>query len=223
MWEFIDKIVYINLDSRQDRRDIMTKFFREKNVPMEKVIRFSAIQQKSGALGCLKSHTAVLSMAKQNNWNNVLILEDDLQWINFDSAYRQLEEYVRKPDWNVIMLTGWYREYSFPRIYSSYNTGAYLVKNSYYDTLLANRNYAVYMRSKALFFQPKVPHDADVSWDHCMKTGVWYGLYPCIISQVDGPSDNSKGIIKASLAVGIYSLEVRRQIWGHENGLLRIV
>jgi hypothetical protein len=151
-------------------------------------------------------------MAKQNKWKNVLILEDDLQWINFQSAYKQLEEYVKKPEWNVILLTGWYKSFSFPRIYESYNTGAYLVKDSYYDTLLENRRNAVYRRSKALFFQLKYFYDADISWWSCMKSGIWYGLYPCLISQVDGQSDNSGRPIKASLAVGIYNKDLRKDI-----------
>ena len=31
MWEFVDKVVYINLDHREDRRQVMQKFFVLKN------------------------------------------------------------------------------------------------------------------------------------------------------------------------------------------------
>jgi hypothetical protein len=37
MWDFVDKVIYINLDHRQDRRDIMTKFFENAKIPLEKV------------------------------------------------------------------------------------------------------------------------------------------------------------------------------------------
>jgi glycosyl transferase family 25 len=90
MWEFIDKVIYINLDHREDRRKIMDTFFEKGNIPTEKIVRFSAIRAKKG-VGCLRSHAGALSMAKENGWKNVLILEDDLEWLDFENGYKQLE------------------------------------------------------------------------------------------------------------------------------------
>ena len=83
MWEFIDKIIYINLDHRDDRRKIMSKFFQNTKIPLEKVVRFSGIKKKYGPRGCLESHTSILELAKENGWKNILILEDDLEIFNF--------------------------------------------------------------------------------------------------------------------------------------------
>jgi len=215
MWEFIDKIVYINLDNRQDRRDIMAKFFKEGQIPDDKIIRFSAIKHKRPPIGILQSHTEVLHMAKRAGWKNVLILEDDLQWINLESGYQQLLELISKPKWDVILLCGWYKEYDFPRIYSSLNTGAYLVNSDYYDTFLENRTSAIksIVPKNIRQFLSRNNYSADMSWDIIMKRDMWFGLYPCICSQVDGQSDNSKKIINASLAVGIFSAAVRKTIW----------
>jgi len=214
LWEFIDKIVFINLDHRQDRRDVMTKFFEQGGLPADKIVRFSAVKKKRGAIGCLESHTQVLRMAKNEGWKNVLILEDDLQWINLESGYKQLVELIANPQWDVILLCGWYKEYDFPRVYDSLNTGAYLVNSEYYDTLLANREWALRNIYKPLNIFSKVPsYAADVSWKYPMKTGVWYCLYPCICSQIDDYSDNSGRIIKASLAVGIFDRAVKNSIW----------
>jgi len=214
MWEFIDKIIYINLDHRTDRRDLIEKFFQEGNMSSDKIIRFSAIKKDKAETGILESHTQVLRMAKKEGWKNVLILEDDLQWINLESGHQQLAELVSKPKWDVIMLCGWYKEYKFPRIYDSLNCGAYLVNGQYYDTLLANREWALRNISKPRnIFSRISSYSADVSWKFPMKTDVWYGLYPCICSQIDDYSDNSEKIIKASLAVGIFDREVKNSIW----------
>lgn len=209
MWEFIDKIVYINLDHRQDRRDIMTKFFEKGQIPLEKVQRFSAIKQKEGDLGCTMSHTAVLELAKRNGWKNVLILEDDLEWLNFEEGYKQLEDLVSKPDWNVIMLTGWYKDFKFPRIYSAANTGAYLVNSNYYDILLSNRRNAIRCKTSWVKFTTSAPWkwNTDVGWCNLMRRDVWYGIYPCICCQTNTYSDISKVTYNAA---GVHGINVGR-------------
>jgi glycosyl transferase family 25 len=214
MWKFIDKIVYINLEERQDRRDVMSKFFQEGEIPCDKVIKFSAIKKDKVETAILESHTQVLRMAKHEGWKNVLILEDDLQWINLKSGYQQLTELVSKPNWDVILLCGWYKIYEFPRIYDSLNCGAYLVNNKYYDRLLANREWALRNINKPHnIFSSVSSYSADVSWKYAMKKDTWYGLYPCICSQIDDYSDNSGKVIKASLAVGIFDRAVKNSIW----------
>jgi hypothetical protein len=191
----------------------MSEFFKQGGMPKEKIVRFSAVKKKNGAAGCLESHTEVLRMAKTQGWKNVLILEDDLQWTNLESAYQQLVELVSKSNWDVILLTGWYKEYDFPRIYNSLNTGAYLVHGNYYDSLLANREWALKNINSLESLLKIKSYAADVSWKYAMKTGRWYCLYPCICSQIDDYSDNSEKVIKASLAVGIFNQEVKNSIW----------
>ena len=214
MWEFIDKIVYINLDERQDRRNIMKSFFEKGQIPENKIVRFSAIKRKRAVLGILESHTQVLRMAKEADWKNVLILEDDLQWINLQTQYSQLEELTKQP-WDVILLCGWYQDYNFPRIFMSLNAGAYLVNGSYYDKLLENRENALRNMNKSgirkLF--DKKSYAADVSWNSLMRQDNWFGLYPCICSQVDGESNNTGRIIKASQVVGIFDQKIHDAVF----------
>ena len=209
MWEFIDKVVYINLDHREDRRQIMKKFFTEGNIPEEKIMRFPAIKRATGAIGCIESHTEVLRIAKRNNWKNVLILEDDLEWLEFEQGYKQLEELIQKPDWNVIMLVGWYQKFEFPRIYMAANTGAYLVNSNYYDTLLKNREQS--LRSYKGWQRWTTPKEwkwnADVWWCKLMSSGVWYGVHPCICHQTNTYSDISKITYNAS---GVYGINTGR-------------
>jgi glycosyl transferase family 25 len=208
MWEFIDKIVYINLDHRQDRRDIMKKFFTEGQIPEDKIIRCPAIRTSKGYVGCLRSHTKALQMAKDNNWKNVLILEDDLEWFNLDTQYKALEDLTKLPRWDVIQLVGWYIKYDFPRIYGTMNAGAYLVNGSYFDTLLRNRMESLRkMQSVEILYKSLTQYTADVYWNKLAEKDHWYGLYPCICRQVDIYSDNSKITYKQSEVNGIYNPE----------------
>ena len=212
MWEFIDKVIYINLDERQDRRDIMKAFFEKGKIPEDKIVRFPAIRRRVPGVGCLLSHTSVLETAKQNGWKNILILEDDLQWLDFEPAYKQLEELVSKPKWDTILLTGFYIKYEFPRIYSSLNAGAYLVNESYIDTLLENRKWSIKMKNNFFKFQ-KGHYSVDVAWAKLMEKDTWFCLYPCICSQVDGQSDNNNTQLKASLIVGIFDRDIYNKVF----------
>lgn len=135
MWEFIDKIVYINLDHREDRRQIMQKLFDEGQIPPEKIHRFSAIKHKFGIVGCSMSHISVLKLAKEQKWKNVLIMEDDLTWKDFEENYKQLETL---PEFDVCMIGGQYLEKSNLKVTGAFYTNAYIVSSHYYDTLLDN-------------------------------------------------------------------------------------
>ena len=64
--ENIDKIIYINLDRRLDRKQEIAQEFDKMNISKEKIIRFSAINNKSRpGVGCTESHLEVLKLAKK--------------------------------------------------------------------------------------------------------------------------------------------------------------
>lgn len=204
MWEFIDKIVYINLDHREDRRKIMKDFFEKGQIPEDKVIRFPAIQTSKGCIGCLRSHTAVLQMAKDNKWKNVLILEDDLEWLDFEKGYEELKKLIELPKWDIIQLVGWYVKYDFPRVYETMNAGAYIVNSEYYDILLQNRHESLKLLTSFRGLIKTIPYTADVYWNKLACKDTWYCLYPCMCRQVDIYSDNSNIVYRQSEVNGIY-------------------
>jgi glycosyl transferase family 25 len=137
MWEFVDKVVYINLDHREDRRKLMNKLFEEGGIPHEKVERFSAIRHPVGIVGCAMSHIDILKRAKQQGWKSVLVFEDDMQWIDFEQNYKKLEVLVKQP-YDVCMLGGLYLETTPPKVHMAVCTNVYIVRSHYYDTLLNN-------------------------------------------------------------------------------------
>lgn len=74
----IDKIIYINLNKNTERREQIEKELNIYNLPFE---RFEAIENKTAGIGCAKSHLQVLKIAKERNYENILILEDDFTFL----------------------------------------------------------------------------------------------------------------------------------------------
>ena len=102
------KIFYINLDERTDRKCAFEKHMKKYDLEFE---RFSAIKDNYGAFGCAKSHLSVLKNAKNNNLENVIIMEDD---IAFDISPEMLDEKLKlifdnELDFDVFHLSYRYR------------------------------------------------------------------------------------------------------------------
>ena len=74
----IDKIFYINLDKRTDRREEIEQELNQMELSYE---RFPAIHNSSGSVGCGYSHLSVLKIARDRGYKNVLILEDDFTFL----------------------------------------------------------------------------------------------------------------------------------------------
>ena len=67
-------ILYINLDSRKDRMQELTREFANFPVAPERV---SAVKYSPGWKGCSASHLKCITIAKERNYPWVLIVEDD--------------------------------------------------------------------------------------------------------------------------------------------------
>ena len=70
----IDKVIYLNLDKRTDRRNEIEGELNKLDIDY---IRFSAIENKNGPIGCCESHLEIIKLARKNEYKNVLIFEDD--------------------------------------------------------------------------------------------------------------------------------------------------
>jgi len=186
MFESVEKVVYINLDERKDRnaeiqRELLQAF------PVTKIQRFSAIRHVKGAIGCTKSHIAVLEMAKAAGWANVLIVEDDLTWQNYDAAASRFDALLKSP-YDVIVLGGSYVRCNpqTGRLQSCQTTTGYIVAAHYYDTLLAN-----FKESLRAFEAggPCAKFALDQYWKRLQPVGNWYVVQPLFCMQRPGYSD----------------------------------
>ena len=169
---FIEAVVYINLDYRKDRKKDIEKVLSI--FPSEKVKRFSAIKHTPGTIGCTKSHIAVLEMAIEQNWKNVLVVEDDMVWNNnFTEQMKILEEKVKNP-YDVIVLSGMNYNYDKAslKLFSCTSTGAYLVNNHYYKPLLFN--FKEGLMNLKIYHRITEQYNIDLYWQHLHKKDNWY-------------------------------------------------
>lgn len=99
--DFFSKIYCINLDRRPDRWKESLNEFKKLNITVERV---SAID--GGVSGLTLTNYNILKEAILNNYNNILILEDDVMFIdNFYEKFNAKIEYLPN-DWDLLYLGG---------------------------------------------------------------------------------------------------------------------
>jgi glycosyl transferase, family 25 len=116
---YFDKIVYLNLDRRTDRRKIMEDQFTKLGWSVD---RISAVdgnpmgwkpthwagrpESVDGGMGCTASHLSALEYAKGNNADKILILEDDC--ILDDKINQKFESLIKEvpADWDLLYFGG---------------------------------------------------------------------------------------------------------------------
>lgn len=147
--ENIHGIYYINLDRREDRR---AEFLEEARRMEIRVERFPAIEKNPGMLGCHLSHLGVLKKARELGLPNVLVFEDDFQFIvdkeTFKTQVQQL--FDSGIHYDVVMLS-YALEQSEPLndlvgyARAAPDAAGYLVNKTFYDTIIDHleTNYAM--------------------------------------------------------------------------------
>lgn len=203
MWDFIDKVVYINLEKRPDRNIRMKEMLKSFG---DKVLRFNAIEDSPGYLGCSQSHIAVLEMAIANNWKNVLIFEDDVEWNKFERNYLRLEFLATKYPYDVILLGG-VCVYKHPndRLISSQTASGYLVSSNYYRKLLENFKEGYDLLKST---DHHILYALDQYWKNLQAKDTWYIIAePCMIYQKADYSDIEKRPVDYRSAFKIEDLQ----------------
>lgn len=199
-WNDIRNVHYINLERRADR----LQFVREQLdavglAPYAQ--RFNAIPMKNGAIGCTMSHLALLEQAVAEKASHVLILEDDIQFLNpsdirtyFDQF---LEEYRKtaheNEPWDVILLSG----NNFPpcvsvnpnglQIWNCNTTTGYLVNGHYIATLAKNVREGLMLLLRNPTQKPK--YAIDIYWKQLQQRDRWFLIVPLTVTQRADYSD----------------------------------
>lgn len=100
----INKIIdgyVINLEHDEERKKHIVQEFE--NSPIN-IKLFSAIKHKTGWIGCLRSHLELIKLAKDNNWNMILVIEDDAYIENKDMFN---EIFMKVLDWLKTNMDKW--------------------------------------------------------------------------------------------------------------------
>lgn len=192
MSRHIDKIYYINLDHRTDRREEIETEFSIMGLTAE---RYSACHIPSfGCLGCSKSHIALLKDAIEKGYRNVLICEDDFM---FTVSKEELENGLEKlfaveEGFDVCMLSYLLIDkeptnYDFlTKVKEAQTTSGYLVNKHYYETLLEAFEHGAEELEKT---GQHWLYAVDQIWKPLQKQDTWYCFTPRFGKQREGYSD----------------------------------
>lgn len=140
--EHITHIVFINLDKRPDRLKEITEELASKHIVAE---RYPAVYTPhNGAIGCTESHINILKKARENGWKNVLLLEDDFQFVvDLPKLESSLQHFFNNySDFDVLLFA-----YNLIRsvevdpiigkVIEAQTTSGYLVNEQFYSTLIS--------------------------------------------------------------------------------------
>lgn len=194
--QHINKIVYINMDSRTDRRELMEQELRRVGW---KAQRFSASSYKGCPnSGCLLSHATVLEQAYDEGCANVLVLEDDFKFIDDENKVNNSINafFASGIEWDVVMLTTCAaikaeqaEQPLVSKIVSSGNGVAYLVNRSMMLELsmLFKANLENLYQTKRHW-----EYQNDMLWKQLMPMSNWYMFNEYLGYQREGYSDLSQ-------------------------------
>ena len=178
-WDFVEKIIYINLEEATERKKNIEELLNK--CPSEKIIRFNAIKDERGEIGCSKSHIECIKLAITNNWKNVLILEDDVMWNNYEDSLNKLIELTKK-DYDVILLGGCFARFDTDtlRLFEAQTASSYLVSNHYYEKLL--NNFMDGLNNLLKTFTTG-NYCCDQYWKILQRVDNWYIVNPALLIQ----------------------------------------
>jgi len=144
--DFVDAILYINLENRSDRNKHMLNEFEKMNISQHLIHRIDAVENKQcGHLGCTDSHIKAMDYAKEKGFKRFMILEDDVYFTM--SSYQflsMLKTLYTHFVWDVFMLHTAHVSLKntsvdyFKRIQTSTSGAGYIVNEHYFDTLYSN-------------------------------------------------------------------------------------
>jgi len=184
----IKNVFYINLNTRVDRRQHVEKELTKIRLFAQ---RYNAFPHKVGAIGCTISHLSLLKMAKEQKLDHILILEDDITFLNPEIFVDSLNKFLSNhQDFDVLLIAG-NNMGEYDKIdencvqvhYCKTSTG-YLVKSHYYDTLIQNYEESLKNLIKYSNIPKLVAHfSLDSYWFNLQILDAWFLLTPLTIVQ----------------------------------------
>lgn len=189
---------YINLDHRTDRKRHMESQLEQIRMAGN-ITRFNAIKNANGRIGCSLSHLKCIQLAKEANWESVMILEDDILFLLPDEFVENANNFFlnKKNKWDVLLLAG----NNLPpfttnadglsiQVTHCQTTTGYIVKRHYYDALISNIKEGI----TKLMKEPEHHYyfAIDKYWLQLQKQDRWMLLIPIIVVQKPDYSDIEK-------------------------------
>jgi glycosyl transferase family 25 len=195
----ITNIFYINLEHRVDRKQHVETQLNSIDL---KGTRFNAIKMENGAIGCSMSHLKLLQLALKSGLDHILIVEDDILFLDPELFKSQFDTFLQNQGsrvWDVVLIAG----NNMPpyekiddtcvKVSQCQTTTGYLVNGHYIENLLNN----VKMGLTNLIKEPQshAKYAIDKYWFSLQKTDNWFLIAPLTVVQREDYSDIEKKVI----------------------------
>jgi glycosyl transferase family 25 len=176
---------YINLYKRPDRKQHVENQLKTVGINAE---RFNAIEMQNGAIGCSTSHLTILETAKANNWDHVLIIEDDILFINPNLFVSQFNKFLSIHSYfDVALIAGnnvppyTIIDDTCVQVMQCQTTTGYLVKSHYYDKLIENFKNGILNQIN----RPNARnlYAIDKYWFNLQQVDKWFLIIPLTVAQ----------------------------------------
>jgi glycosyl transferase family 25 len=188
----IKNVYYINLEYRTDRKDHIEEQLSKLGLKGE---RFNAIKMVDGAIGCSLSHLKLLENALKNKMDHILILEDDITFLDYKLFIKQFNHFLElhENNWDIILFAG-NNMVPYERVDNTcikvsrcQTTTGYLVNGHYINVLKEN----VKMGLTNLLHNPseKNKYAIDKFWFNLQNVNDWYLITPATVVQRKDYSD----------------------------------
>jgi len=193
----ITNVFYINLAHRTDRKEHVDAQLNSIGL---QGARFEAIKMDNGAIGCSMSHLKLLQMAYTNNLDHILIVEDDITFLNPELFKTQFNKFIENHEnnWDVILFAG----NNMPpyekidetciKVTRCQTTTGYLVNGHYIKALLTNIKMGLTHLIKTPEEREKFA--IDKFWFVLQNASKWYLIIPLTVVQKEDYSDIEKRV-----------------------------
>lgn len=190
--ENLGGVFYINLEKRKDRLLQIENELTTYGLPFE---RFEAIEMKPGIVGCGYSHLAVLKEARERGLPNVLIFEDDFEFIvDKTEFWSQINRFFEMRIPYDVLMFSYNIESSSPfndlvfKVEAATTASAYLVNSYFYDDLidLYDENIPLLKSTGKHWIYAN-----DQIWKKLQPAAKWYAFNTRLGRQRGSYSDNS--------------------------------
>jgi glycosyl transferase family 25 len=195
--EDIKNCFYINLEHRVDRKEHVEKELNNIGIKGQ---RFNAIKMDNGAIGCSMSHLKILQEAIKNKLDHILIVEDDIKFLNPELFKSQFNKFIENHgnNWDVILLAGnnmppyQNMDETCIKVSRCQTTTGYLVNGHYFKILCTN----IKMGLTNLLNKPDEPNKyaIDKFWFILQNNSRWFLITPPTVVQREDYSDIEKKI-----------------------------
>jgi hypothetical protein len=202
---YISHVVYVNLDSRTDRKaqiEQELKVFAPEQIHRIPGIVPDILDMAHKNVALATAHLNAVKLARDNQWPNTLFLEDDAVWKNIEKGYPCFEKLVQG-SYDAIMLGGHHAEYDDEtfRVKNATSGASYLLHNSHYTVFIDK------LQAMIDSFVSGVTNHALVQGDVMVfaplqKEYKWFIVIPPLMVQLPGKSDREGKYVNFSNVEG---------------------